>query len=89
MPAWMTPIWPLIRWLQRRGSAEEASHAPVRLATAPELEAVSGVYFGSNGRPARAPEIVLDPFAQEHACALGRELVNEAASALHSSGLLA
>lgn len=82
MPAWMRHVWPLMRWLQRRGSAEKAARSGIFLASAPEAATLTGTYIGSNMRPARPPAVVLDLVMQQRTWALAERLVDEAPTGL-------
>ena len=78
MTIWMRCVWPLIRWMQRRGSPENAARTPVFLAAAPEVATVTGTYFESDGRPAKVPQAALDPAMQDRAWLLAESLVTKA-----------
>jgi retinol dehydrogenase-12 len=87
VPHWRG-IWPIVRWIQRRASAEVAARAPVRLACAPELRRVSGRYFDGM-KEKRLPSHVLDVATQERAWNLGERLLAESlafSTAGHSDG---
>jgi NAD(P)-dependent dehydrogenase (short-subunit alcohol dehydrogenase family) len=74
-------VWPLVRFFQRRASAERASRGPLWLATeAPD--AVRGRYFDGTREEKLEPPI-LDRDAQRRAWALGEGLVARALA--HSS----
>jgi NAD(P)-dependent dehydrogenase (short-subunit alcohol dehydrogenase family) len=73
VPHWRF-IWPVVRWIQRRASAEAAAAAPLLLASSPALAHVSGRYF--NGvKEKRLPGRVTDATTQDRAWALGESLV--------------
>ncbi|MCI0397215.1 MAG: SDR family NAD(P)-dependent oxidoreductase [Chloroflexi bacterium] len=78
MPGWGRLFWPIFRLIQRRGSAEKAAHAPITLASSPELATVTGMYFESNGRPQGPAAATLDQANQEKAWKLGQSLVANA-----------
>lgn len=86
MPAWVGLVWPALRWLQRRRSAEEAAYASLLLATAPEAGRLNGAYVGSRGQPARPPAAVLDPELQERTWAVAQQLVTYAPTARVPAG---
>jgi NAD(P)-dependent dehydrogenase (short-subunit alcohol dehydrogenase family) len=44
VPFWR-PIWPIVRFFQRRGSAQKAAETPLWLALDPAAATVSGGYF--------------------------------------------
>jgi NAD(P)-dependent dehydrogenase (short-subunit alcohol dehydrogenase family) len=77
IPAWKA-IWPVVRWFQRRASAERAARAPTFLASSPTLASLNGAYFESSSRPARPSAYSLDPGNQERAFALLEQLARAA-----------
>ena len=81
VPHWRY-IWPVVRWVQRRASAQAAAAAPLLLAASPTLAHVSGRYFnGVNEK--RLPGRVTDVTTQDRTWALGESLV---ASVLGANG---
>ena len=73
VPHWRF-IWPIVRWIQRRASAQAAAAAPLLLASSPALAHVSGRYF--NGvKEKRLPGRVTDATTQDRTWALGESLV--------------
>lgn len=78
MPRWVTLIWPLFRWLQRRGTAKDAARSSIVAATSPEAASWNGRYLGKDGRTARLPASLLDISLQEQAWATGEALVRNA-----------
>ena len=73
VPHWRF-IWPIVRWIQRRASAEAAAAAPLLLASSPALAHVSGRYY--NGvKEKRLPGRVTDATTQDRTWALGESLV--------------
>jgi NAD(P)-dependent dehydrogenase (short-subunit alcohol dehydrogenase family) len=69
-------IWPIVRFFQRRASAERAAHGPLWLATeAPR--ASSGSYFDGTRQERLEPHL-LDRRMQQRAWSLGDELVADA-----------
>ena len=81
MPPLLRVAWPLVRWLQRRGSPVDGARTPIFLASAPEAAAITGLYFESDGQPANVPAAVLDHEMQERAWALAEGLVRAAPTA--------
>jgi NAD(P)-dependent dehydrogenase (short-subunit alcohol dehydrogenase family) len=74
VPHWRY-VWPVMRWIQRRASAESAAQSIVRLAigeTAPR----SGTYYDGR-REKRLPSALLDEAIQDRAWAVGESLVNQ------------
>jgi NAD(P)-dependent dehydrogenase (short-subunit alcohol dehydrogenase family) len=80
VPAWRF-VWPLVRWFQRRASAEKAARAPVQLASAAAIGEPSGAYFNEQGKPDPLPDTATDPRSVRRAWALGEMLVTNAATA--------
>jgi NAD(P)-dependent dehydrogenase (short-subunit alcohol dehydrogenase family) len=74
VPAWRW-FWPVVRWFQRRASAEQAARSSILLASSPTLQGISGTYFESRGRPRRPSALARDELLQERALALGEQLV--------------
>jgi hypothetical protein len=73
VPHWRF-IWPIVRWIQRRASAEAAAVAPLLLASSPALAHVSGRYY--NGVKEKClPGRVTDATTQDRTWALGESLV--------------
>jgi NAD(P)-dependent dehydrogenase (short-subunit alcohol dehydrogenase family) len=74
VPHWRY-VWPIMRWIQRRASAESAATSVARLTIADPPPA-SGSYFdGSRRKPLQAA--LLDPAAQDRAWTVGESLVNQ------------
>jgi NAD(P)-dependent dehydrogenase (short-subunit alcohol dehydrogenase family) len=82
VPAWRL-VWPLVRWFQRRASAEKAARAPIHVVTADLLEP-SGTYFSEDGEPESLPDSATDPGGVRRAWALGETLVTKAPTATPS-----
>jgi NAD(P)-dependent dehydrogenase (short-subunit alcohol dehydrogenase family) len=79
VPHWRF-VWPIVRWFQRRASAETAARAPIHLAVSPDLARVSGRYFdGLNEK--RVPRRFLDAALQQRTWELGEQLVEHVVSA--------
>jgi NAD(P)-dependent dehydrogenase (short-subunit alcohol dehydrogenase family) len=74
VPTWRF-IWPVVRWFQRRASAERAARSSLLLATSETVAGVSGEYFESNGRQTRPSALARDKSLQDRAWSLGRDLV--------------
>jgi retinol dehydrogenase-12 len=72
VPQWRF-IWPVVRWFQRRASAQDAAGGPLLLATSSSLAQVSGRYFDEM-KEKRLPGNVLDATLQDRAWALGESL---------------
>ncbi len=64
IPQWKY-IWPLVRWFQRRASAEVASKSSVFLATSEEVANVTGTFFESNTKPKKPASSALDVKCQD------------------------
>jgi NAD(P)-dependent dehydrogenase (short-subunit alcohol dehydrogenase family) len=82
VPAWRL-VWPLVRWLQRRASAEAAARSSVFLASAEEAAAITGRYFESKAQPRRPSALALDIGNQERAWELAATLIASAPRAGH------
>jgi NAD(P)-dependent dehydrogenase (short-subunit alcohol dehydrogenase family) len=81
VPAWRW-IWPIVRLVQRRASAQRAARSPLHLAESPELATVTGAYFESGARPARPSASARDPSNQERAWQVLSDLVTRAPTAM-------
>lgn len=77
VPAWRL-VWPLVRWLQRRASAEAAARSSVFLASAEQAAAITGRYFESKAQPKRPSALALDTGNQERAWELAATLIASA-----------
>lgn len=85
VPQWRF-VWPIVRWFQRRASAEDAARGPVYVATAGE-EIDSGLYF--EGMKERAlPAHVMDTTAQDRAWRLAQSLMAKALPESSRTGVL-
>jgi NAD(P)-dependent dehydrogenase (short-subunit alcohol dehydrogenase family) len=73
VPAWRF-VWPLVRWFQRRASAEKAAATLVRVCVG-EIEAQSGTYVDDNGKPGALPDTASDPAILARVWSLGESLV--------------
>jgi retinol dehydrogenase-12 len=80
VPAWRF-VWPLVRWFQRRASAEKAAQVCVRVATAREPRAPSGSYFAEKDTPSPLPTNAQDPLTARRAWGLGESLIARASTA--------
>jgi len=79
VPQWRF-VWPLVRWVQRRASAEAAARAPLFLASSPDLAGRSGRYF--DGMKERVlPARIRDSALQDKVWDLGESLVTRALDA--------
>ena len=74
VPAWRL-VSPLVRWVQRRASAEAAARSSVFLASAEEAAAITGRYFESKAQPKRPSRLALDIGNQERAWELAATLI--------------
>jgi NAD(P)-dependent dehydrogenase (short-subunit alcohol dehydrogenase family) len=76
VPHWRY-IWPIVRWVQRRASAESAAQAPLYLACSPDVTDRSGLYM--DGRKERTlPSNVRDATLQDRVWELGESFVTRA-----------
>jgi NAD(P)-dependent dehydrogenase (short-subunit alcohol dehydrogenase family) len=73
VPAWRF-VWPVVRWFQRRASAEKAAATLVRVCVG-EIEAQSGTYVDDNGKPGALPDTASDPAILARVWSLGESLV--------------
>ncbi len=71
VPAWRY-IWPLVRFFQRRASAETAAGGPAELACAKDVQA-TGRYF-DNRKPKPLPPVARDEASQEQVWNLAASL---------------
>jgi NAD(P)-dependent dehydrogenase (short-subunit alcohol dehydrogenase family) len=76
VPAWRL-IWPIVRWFQRRASAEKAATKPVRIASG-EIDAASGSYINDKGKPERLKVTVCDASMLARVWDLGASLLSPA-----------
>jgi NAD(P)-dependent dehydrogenase (short-subunit alcohol dehydrogenase family) len=81
-PPGLRPFWPVLRLMQRIGSAEKVAHTSIYLASAPEAAKFNGQYFESSTRPKELPPDVIDIEKQEKAWELGTSLIHEAYTAI-------
>jgi NAD(P)-dependent dehydrogenase (short-subunit alcohol dehydrogenase family) len=79
VPAWRL-VWPIVRWFQRRASAEKAATTPLGVATAPVPEP-SGAYINDKSKPERLPDGFSDASLLARVWALGETLVAQAPTA--------
>jgi hypothetical protein len=85
IPQWRF-VWPIVRWFQRRASAEDAARGPIFIATAGE-EVGSGLYFEGTKQRALPPH-VMDTTAQDRARTLAELLIAKALPASSPAGVL-
>jgi NAD(P)-dependent dehydrogenase (short-subunit alcohol dehydrogenase family) len=78
VPAWKH-IWPIVRFFQRRGSAEKAADTPIWLASAADATSLNGVYVEK--RKSDRPKIATDHENQRLVVELAEHLVNAAPTA--------
>lgn len=81
-PPGMRLFWPVLRLIQRRGSAEKAARTSIFLASAPEAADFTGQYFESSTRPKNLGPALLDLAKQERTWELAVSLVRNAPTAL-------
>ncbi len=76
VPHWRF-VWPIVRWIQRRASAQAAARAPVYVATSPAAGPPSGRYFDGVKEKGLPPSLG-DVANQECAWNLGEWFVSRA-----------
>lgn len=76
VPFWR-PIWPLVRFFQRRGSAAKAAQGPIWLATDPAAAQLTGGYFEGK-RQQNLPQIACHREQQERVVHTAEELARAA-----------
>jgi len=74
VPQWRF-VWPVVRWVQRRGSAEAAARAPVFVASSPDAGRLSARYFDGM-KEKRLPLRLRDVAVQHRAWNLGESFVS-------------
>jgi NAD(P)-dependent dehydrogenase (short-subunit alcohol dehydrogenase family) len=79
VPAWRY-IWPIVRFFQRRASAEKAAAIPIWLCSAPEAALLTGMFVQGSKR--ERPQVAVSPANQEQVRRLAAELVATAPTAL-------
>jgi NAD(P)-dependent dehydrogenase (short-subunit alcohol dehydrogenase family) len=79
VPAWRF-VWPLVRWFQRRASAEKAAQVCVRVASGRDVHAPSGSYFAEKDTPSPLPDNARDPDTVRRGWDLGESLVARAST---------
>ena len=79
VPQWRF-VWPLVRWVQRRASAETAARAPLFLASSPDLADRSGQYFDGL-KEQSLPAHVRDTSLQDRVWEVGESFVTRALDA--------
>jgi NAD(P)-dependent dehydrogenase (short-subunit alcohol dehydrogenase family) len=85
VPQWRF-VWPIVRWFQRRASAEDAARGPIFVATAGE-EVGSGLYF--EGVKERAlPPHVMNTTTPDRARTLAELLIAKTLPASSRTGVL-
>jgi NAD(P)-dependent dehydrogenase (short-subunit alcohol dehydrogenase family) len=75
VPAWRY-IWPVVRFFQRRASAEKAATVPVWLCSAPEAASLTGTFVQGSRR--ERPAVAVSPVNQERVLRLAADLVANA-----------
>ena len=81
LPANLQPFWPIMRLLQRVGSAEKIAFTSIYLASAPEAANINGQYFESSTHPKQLSVEITDVSKQEKTWELGASLVHNAHTA--------
>lgn len=76
VPFWR-PIWPIVRFVQRRASAEKAAQTPIWLATDADLAGISGRWF-ANREEQTVPSAALDTDQHQRLIHAAAELVTAA-----------
>jgi NAD(P)-dependent dehydrogenase (short-subunit alcohol dehydrogenase family) len=79
VPAWRL-VWPVVRFIQRRASAEKAAQTPIRVASG-DIDAPSGTYVNDKGQPEELPDRFLDAHDLERVWELGTTLIARATTA--------
>lgn len=79
VPQWRF-VWPIVRWVQRRASAETAARAPLFLASSPDLADRSGRYFDGL-KEQSVPAHVRDTSQQDRVWEVGESFVTRALDA--------
>jgi NAD(P)-dependent dehydrogenase (short-subunit alcohol dehydrogenase family) len=79
VPAWRL-VWPIVRWFQRRASAEKAATTPLGVATA-QHPGPRGAYINDKGKPEQLPEGFSDVSLLARVWDLGETLVAHAPTA--------
>lgn len=83
LPASLQPFWPVMRLLQRVGSAEKVARTSIYLASAPEAANINGQYFESSTHPKQLSAEIIDVPKQEKTWELGVSLVQNAQTAIY------
>jgi NAD(P)-dependent dehydrogenase (short-subunit alcohol dehydrogenase family) len=79
VPFWR-PIWPIVRFFQRRGSPAKAAQTPIWLATDPAAAEATGSFFEKK-RQQELPELARNRDQQEKVLMVAAELVRTARTA--------
>jgi len=79
VPQWRF-VWPIVRWVQRRASANTAARAPLFLASSPDLADRSGRYFDGL-KEQSVPAHVRDTSLQDRVWEVGESFVTRALDA--------
>jgi NAD(P)-dependent dehydrogenase (short-subunit alcohol dehydrogenase family) len=82
VPFWR-PIWPIVRFFQRRGSPAKAAQTPIWLATDPAAAEATGSFFEKK-RQQELPELARNRDQQEKVLMVAAELVRTARTAARS-----
>lgn len=83
LPASLQPFWPVMRLLQRIGSAEKVAQTSIYLASASEAANINGQYFESSTHPKQLSAEIIDVPKQEKTWELGVSLVQNAQTAIY------
>jgi NAD(P)-dependent dehydrogenase (short-subunit alcohol dehydrogenase family) len=82
VPAWRH-IWPIVRFFQRRASAEKAARTPIWLASAADDAALTDYYVEKRKR--QRPAIATDPANQKRTIKTAHTLIHESSVARPAS----
>src|SRR5262249_7393732 len=75
VPAWRY-VWPIVRFFQRRASAEKAARTPIWLASSPEAASLTGTYVENRRR--ERPCVASDVANQRRTVELAHNLIQAA-----------
>jgi NAD(P)-dependent dehydrogenase (short-subunit alcohol dehydrogenase family) len=78
VPAWKY-LWPLVRFVQRRGSPAKAAQNPLWLAASNEADGLTGTYLEKRKR--HQPLVATDPDNQRRVSELAHTLISQAPTA--------
>ena len=78
VPAWKY-LWPVVRFVQRRGSPAKAAQNPLWLAASPEADGLTGTYLEKRKR--HRPDVAADQDNQRRVTELAQTLIRHAPTA--------